>query len=174
MLLASYFWSTVPAYSELEGKAEVVAAAFLVKFPNFIVWPKTAADSTTEPFVIAVLGDSRIYDKLSKIDPEVRIADRPLFFKKSNSVDAVTGAQIVFISDNFSSQLGSVVEKLADYPVLTITDISRGYEQGVMITFLVHDNRVAFKINRPQAEKVGLDISFRLLQIALKTGGQND
>lgn len=174
MLLVSIFIGTVPVFGELEGKAKVIAAAFLVKFPNFIVWPHTVAEPTTNPFVIAVLGDSGMYDALSKLDPETRINDRAFLFIKSSSIDAVTGAQIVFVGNDFAAQLDSVVKRLAAYPVLTVTDIPRGYEKGAMITFLVHDNRVRFKINHSQAKKVGLDISFRLLQVAFKTGEQDD
>ena len=51
-------------------------------------------------------------------------------------------------------------------PILTVGETPRFIEQGGIVNFFLENGKVRFEINRSAAERSGLRISSRLLQLA--------
>ena len=76
--------------------------------------------------------------------------------------------QIVFISQSKQKNTAEILKALDGAGVLTVTE-NMPSESGLMINFLLDDDRIRFEINNTAAEKVGLKLSSKLLMLATKT-----
>ena len=67
-----------------------------------------------------------------------------------------------------SNNLSSTLVDLQDKSILTLTDSPNAISQGIVINMNVINEKIVFEINLAAARKSGLDISSKLLQLAVK------
>jgi len=169
---------TVMAGSEPAYAASLefpVKAAFLYKFAPFVEWPPTAFPSADSAITVCIVG----YDPFgSAIDQAVQgqhMGAHPMVVRRLDSIDANSGCSIAYVA---GSKVQSVEDGLAAVqgtPVLTVTDQAMGSARGA-IHFVVKDNRVRFMIDDQAAAKNGMNISSKLMRLALsvrlRSGGR--
>jgi hypothetical protein len=134
-----------------------VKAAYLTKFVPFIDWPDASFASANAPVAICILGADPFG---ATIDKSVGAATggRPLAIRRIPTADAATGCQIVYTSD------AQALDALQGKPLVTVTD-SDSPTHGI-ISFMTLDNHVRFDIDDAMAEKNGIRISSKLLELA--------
>jgi hypothetical protein len=137
-----------------------VKAAYLTKFIPFIDWPEGTFASPGAPVTICVLGADPFGATLDKAAATAGGAGRPLTVRRVAIADSMDGCQIVFTSEIQSD----ILEALRDKPVVTVTDSSVA-AKGI-ISFVVLDGHVRFDIDNAAAEKNGIRISSKLLELA--------
>lgn len=150
-----------PAYSPDEVKA-----AFLYHFGAFVEWPPGAEPQ--DAITIAVLGAPAVVGELEEILPGRTVQNRPVEVREIESIDALGGAQILFIGESESARLPQLLEVVRGKPVLIVTQSDDGLDDGAVINFALVDRRVRFEVSLPAAEQAGLELSSRLLAIALR------
>jgi hypothetical protein len=146
-----------------------VKAAFLFKFGGFVEWPPHTLVSTEAPFVIGVLGDDPFGPLLDQIVGGHTIQGRPVVLKRWSRPDQIGAAHILFISQSERGRLPTIVASLQEKNVLTVADFD---QPGIIIVFVIENNRVRFEINLDQAERSGLKISSKLLNVARVVRGR--
>lgn len=142
-----------------------VKAAFLYHFGAFVEWPPGA--EREETITIAVLGDSAVAAELAVMLPGRTVQGRPVQVREIDSLEALADAQILFIGEEAQTRLAGHLEALRDRPVLVVTEVDNGLDQGAVINFALIDQRVRFEVSLPAAMRAGLELSSRLLGIAV-------
>ncbi len=146
-----------------------VKSAFLYNFAKFIVWPADSLSSPRQPFTFCTLGDNALSGTLDETLQGKTIDGHPLMSRHLKNASAVNGCQVLFVPASKSSDGGTFSANLLPRGLLTVTE-DENHElpkEGAMITFVLSSNRVRFIIDAKSAEKAGLNISSKLLNLAL-------
>jgi hypothetical protein len=154
-----------PAGAATSSLEMAVKASYLYKFAPFVQWPPRAFTSASSPFRICVAGDDAIGGMLDQAVRGQRMQDHPIAVTRLASVDPATVAncQILFLGKAAAEMLRGV----AGQPVLTVTDRSRGGSGGI-IQFVMQGSRVRFAVDIAAANNAGIQISSKLLGLAVE------
>ena len=158
-----------PAIARAQSASETaVKAAFVAKFGAYVSWP--GADG---PIVICAVGRDVLGDALDRAVAGQQINGRPLVVRKIDAVDRNSGCAIAYLAGSAQQSVPAGLAALRSAPVLTVTD-SRWSSARGMIHFQVAQSRVRFHIDDRAAAESRLDISSKLLALALsvRTRGQ--
>ncbi|STQ89794.1 YfiR family protein [Iodobacter fluviatilis] len=148
-LLSARVWA---AADEIELKAN-----FIFRFAQFTTWPPPP----NKEILLCVLGARGIYDELDKFKDR-RINGNPVKVVKVSSVKSATDCNVLFIGAQERINLAVVLP----LPILVIGENAEAFEEKAMIVLVTEPNRISFKINRSQANQVGLVMSAQLLKLA--------
>jgi len=142
-------------------------AAYIYHFAQFVEWPNTAFEQTNSPLIIGVLGQSPFGSDLQHTVQGKVLRGHPLIVRLYATTAEMTNAcQILFICDSEKKQITQIIAELDDTSTLTVGESDRFIESGGMIKFVPEGPRIRFEINRTRARKSGLQISFKLLNLA--------
>src|SRR5262249_43502402 len=145
--------------------------AFLYNFAKFIQWPDSASQTSTNVFVIGVVGDDP-FGPLLKDTVEGKSVNggrlRIRYFKRN---EAVSDGHILFITRSEKENSANVLAGLKGRSVLTVADFDGFAHHGGMINLFVAGKSVRFEINVEAAEQAGLKVSSKLgaLGVVVKT-----
>jgi hypothetical protein len=145
-----------------------VKAAFIVKFAEYVNWPKAGATPAGGPLRIGVLGDSRITAELRQAVSGRNVQGRPIVLAEAQGPNALDGVHILFIGAEASAGLKRKISALRQRSVLIVTDHPEGLEMGGIINFVTVERRVRFEISLPAANDAGIALSSRLLSVAIR------
>jgi hypothetical protein len=137
-------------------------SVFIYNFTKYIQWPATQQSGD---FVIAVVGNSPVFDELSKITVNKMVGTQKIVVKKFGSAGEIDNCQIVFVpgAGNFEA----VQEKLKDKAVLMITEKPGMARKGSGINFVIQDNKWKFELNEAMTQHAGLKVSKELAKLAI-------
>jgi hypothetical protein len=166
LLVSGYGRAQAPQPTEYQVKA-----AYLFNFAKFVEWPQKAFAQPTSPLVIGVLGENLFGGDLARTIRDKTVDDHPLVVKELHSQAEATNCHILFISPSEKPRLAQILQDLKGVSVLTVGEVERFTEDGGMINFVREGTKIRFQINNPAAVSVGLKISSKLLNAALRPGG---
>lgn len=146
-----------------------VKGAYLFKFSGFVEWPPAAFVSPTAPLVISVLGDDPFGAVLDQMVSGQSVGGRSVEVRRIQRIGDVRGTHILYISQSEEGRMGLIEGNLRDGNVLTVADFNR---PGIVISFVMEDNKVRFVINLDQAQRAGLKLNSRLLAVASSVQGK--
>jgi len=141
-----------------------VKAAFLLNFTKFIQWPPDSFADGSTPLRICVLGEDPFGGTLNQMVDGETVNGRRLVVEHVRHVSGPQSCQVLFISLAEEEARGSVPE--TGPGVLTVGEGDQFLRRGGMIAFTVVNRRVRFDIQRGTAERAGLRLSSRLLNVA--------
>jgi hypothetical protein len=153
--------------AEAEFSQYALQAAYIFKFGGFVEWPSGSFPASDSPLVLCVQGSGPLDDGFEKGLAGKAIGARPLVVRRVKAPSRDANCHIYFIAASDAKQAQSSLEALHGTPVLTVTDAGAPGNQGEVIHFVVADDRVRFTINDQVAAEDGLDISSRLLSLAV-------
>lgn len=153
--------------AETESLEHAVKAAYLSKFGLYVEWPNTAFSSPSSPLNLCVAGDDPFGAALDKVVANQRIGDRAIVVRRLKAVRRDSGCHILYIGDSETQRAGQVIDAVRGSSVLIVGDARGTLTGGVIINFVIKDNRVRFDIDEEAAAQSGLSISSKLLSIAL-------
>jgi hypothetical protein len=139
-------------------------AVFLYNLGHFVSWPPQSINNGY--FLICVLGKDPFQGMLELATSGKQLHNQPVKLRYLKRVEEGLDCQIVFISQSEEQSLSSILLTLEKYPILTVSDMNYFLNEGGMVRFLIHDDRVRLQINKTNAKKVNLMISSRLLALA--------
>jgi hypothetical protein len=151
------------------GKTEdeqeyILKAAFLYRFTDYVEW---ADNNTGEYFTIAVLGKSGITSPLVDIAKDKKIKGKKIIIKEYQNINDVDSCQMLFISNKYNGDVGTITSKVGDRPMLIVAEQNDACEKGAHINFLISENKLKFEVNLNAVARAGLKISSQLLQHAI-------
>jgi hypothetical protein len=153
-----------------DGLETAIKATYLYKFAPFVEWPDSAFAGPTGPFVLCVVGDDPFGAVLDRAVKGLRVGDRPLVVRRMDTVQRNAGCQIAYLGGSPAQSVADGVKALKGAPVLTVAD---GPGAGAMIDFELRDQRVRFDIDDAAAADAGLNISSKLLSLAIEVQRRN-
>jgi len=149
----------VPALSV--GQVAKYKAVFTLNFIRYIGWPDDVREGD---FVIGVVGDGSIANRIEKQSGGKKFGFQDVVVKDYNSVDDINqDCQVLFVSDraNFSRNADVVFQKVGDKSLI-VTESEGATNHGAMINFVIRDETLKFEIHKGNASNNGLQISSRL------------
>jgi hypothetical protein len=143
-----------------------VKAAYLVKLPPFIEWPGNAFASPSSPFNLCIVGSDPFGDLLERGAAGQKLGEHPIVIQHFTDVSQNAHCQMMYVAGDpqaVAADLGAT----GGMPVLTITDSQTDGRAKGIINFVTRDNHVRFEIDRTAAAHDRLEISSKLLSIAV-------
>ena len=138
---------------------------FIWAFTKYIEWPSSY---NTGEFVIGVLGDSPMETYLNQLkDRYGDIEGNKIQITIFSSVSKIEKCHILYIPDDKSDDLNSVISKLRGKSTLIITEGEGLAKQGAIINFVVRDSKIKFEINKKTAESYSLQVSSVLSDLGI-------
>ena len=134
-----------------------------MNFTKLIEWPASYREGN---FIVGVIGDSPLYAELVKMAKTKKVANQPLEIKKFSTVEDIGKCHILFVSENKSQDITSVVKKVKSNSTLIITSKQGLVDKGSGINFIVKNNRQKFELNKENVEKNKLKVSSNLEALA--------
>jgi ABC-type amino acid transport substrate-binding protein len=153
-----------------ENLEDAVKATFLYRFGTFADWPPGAFSDASDPLVICVAGDPDFAQLVEQSAGAQRVAGRVIAVRRLQIVSPRSGCHILYIAYVSSQATRDALQATTGDPVLTVTDSRFGSVRGA-IHFVRSGGRVRFHIDRRAAERNGVSLSSRLLNIALTVDG---
>lgn len=149
----------VPAGAQNQSNEYQIKAVMLSKLLDFVSWNK----SQDTEILFCVVGTDPFRNLL-----DLAFADQSrVTLRRLESNDSrLTDCNVVYISDSELKTYRELLSHLEVRQILTISDISRFASNGGMINLTFTNRRVRFRINQEAAEKVGLKLSYQLLNLA--------
>jgi YfiR/HmsC-like len=155
----------VPAAAAAPSASEYdVKAAFLYNFTKFVDWPPEAFPDPNS-LRICVLGEDPFGKSLQAVTDE-QVGGHKLIVTRTESLAKPAGCQILFISRSERERVRQILAAVKDTPVLTVGDTQGFADDGVIINFVLEGSKVRFEINTRSADRAGIRISSKLLQLA--------
>jgi hypothetical protein len=134
-----------------------VHANIIYHFTKYINWPD---DKKSGDFVIGVIGDSPLFDKLKILTGlNKTVGSQKIVVKKySHSVQSFD-CHILFISEEESSRLKKIVPATEASSILLVTESEGLARKGSCINFIIVDDRLKLEINKKNIEQRELGIA---------------
>jgi hypothetical protein len=144
-------------------------AAFISKFPQFVVWPSAviASHGTADICVFGPAGDLRA--ALSEIVSGDTLHGHGMRVREIAVGRDPSDCLVVFVGSH--AEAVAILQRVADRPVLTIGDYPEFLDDGGIIELRVVDGRVRFEVSMTAAQRAGLRIGSQLLRLALNVRG---
>jgi predicted transcriptional regulator len=142
-----------------------VKALFVYNFTKQIEWP--AHVMNTQKFVITVLGDSPVKDRLNIVLKGRRIFDKPVEIRGAMSIDDIQTTQILYVSKSHSAKLQKILEQMDDKGILIVTEDKGMAAKGSCINIIQKDETLKFELNDVSIKKQGLKVSNQLYKLAV-------
>ena len=152
----------IPPELAVGTKEQQVKVSFIYNFAKFIKWP--VPESAGAPFTICVVGEQALSGDIGLLQGrrvnehaiEVRLITEP----------GRWDCHILFIGDSEAQRLPNILQDIATFPVLSVSDLPDFVHAGGIIGMKVIEDRVRFDINLAAAHKAGLNINSQLLKLA--------
>ncbi len=164
-LAANVAVAQIAAESEI---ARQVMAAYLYKFGSYVVWPDEVFEDSSSPITIGVVDAPELADELRQMVEGRTISGRQVLIRKLKPGDPTEGLNVLFIGGTDIGRLAHILSDVRTQPILTVTALETGLDQGSVINFVVVDGKLRFEVSAQAAGHNGLNISARLLVAAYK------
>jgi hypothetical protein len=151
-----------------QGSDEVsqyqVEAAFLLNFTKFVEWPTTAFAAQDSPIAICILGADPFGSALDQIVAGEEVNGRKVAARRIKQAPQPKSCQVLYAGGS-EKDVSKMLSALGP-GTLTVGEGENFLRDGGMIAFVVENRRVRFEIGQTAAEKAGLKLSSRLLNVA--------
>ena len=155
---------TLPASAAAASAEAQVKAAYLYKLASFVRWPEQAA--AAREFRFCVFGRSDVAEALQELVRGQEVLGRPASVERIEQPARVRGCHVLLLGSG-SDAARDMLDASASLPILTVADRNRNTWGGA-IEFVIRDGKVRFAINREDARRRGLELSSKLVDVALE------
>lgn len=141
-------------------------AAFLYQFLSYVSWPPSRA-SADSLVLIGVVGAPELVDNLAILAANQAGAARMIEVRTLQPGSDPRGLHVLFVAAGRDEESAVMLQTAVADGVLTVTESSPRPPDSI-INFEIIDNMVRFDVALGLARRNGLDVSGRLLQVALR------
>lgn len=143
-----------------------IKAAFLYKYGGFVEWPPQAFAGPAAPLVVCVIGRDPFGPALDRVARGRTVGDRSVSVRRFDVLTADSPCHIAYVGGGPRQSVTAALAAAEARPILTVTDEDRGAARGA-VHFVSTGGRVRFHIDEAEARRRGLQISSKLLNLAL-------
>jgi hypothetical protein len=167
-LLLLAIFALRPLAAGAEDNLELaVKATYLVKFLPFVTWPAAAFVAPDSPLLICVAGPDPFGALLDRAADGQSVNGHALRVHHLENATGGPECQLLYIAPENAGAARRTIEAVRGRPVLTVTDAGPESEPEGMLNFVMTEGRVRFTIDDDAAREGGLDISSKLLRLAV-------
>lgn len=159
LLLAVGVWHP-PAPAQAPLPDDAVKAAVIYKVMLFTRWPGAPASA---PLTLCVLGRDEVGALLPELEGR-RIGERPLRVRGALGREAMQGCDAAYLA---ASERYRLDDPGTGSGLMTVVDCGLGLcQSGAILSLAVESGRLVFAVDRPRAERQGLEFSAQVLRLA--------
>jgi YfiR/HmsC-like len=140
-------------------------AAILYNLAKFIEWPSNTFKNPTDPITSCVLGDTPFGRSLDLQLNGKAIDDRKVVVRHVSEISQARGCQILMITNSVPKRRSNLNE-IKTSGILTVGEADDFASGGGVVNLKLESGKVRIQINVEAAEREGLRISSRLLNLA--------
>lgn len=155
--------AATPATQQLPDAS--LRAAFLFNFARYTEWPATALPAKA-PLTICT-DDETVFAALEAAVTDKAINNHPLRARRLSSPADARSCQIAYLRRMTSAEATRLRPGFVAAHVFTVVDSAEVMRAGAVAHFFVEDRRLRFAIHLPHATSAGLQLSSRLLSLAV-------
>ena len=141
-----------------------VKAAFLFNFAKFVEWP--GSEPVSDPINLCIVGGDPFGGFLDQMVKGKVANGRTMEIKRIAATGKFESCQIAFIAAAERKLLPAILDSVGRAGVLTVGETEDFARRGGVISFFLDGNHVRFEVNVDAAERAGLKISSKLLNLA--------
>ncbi len=134
---------------------EKIYSVFIQTFIKGIHWP----GSTTDNFVIGVLGYPPLAAELSQTFATTKIKNRSIEIREYASAEDIGVCQMIFVPAFKARSFEKVLAKVGTKPTLILSNKMDMAKKGAGVNFILIEGKLKFEINCKTIEQRGLKIS---------------
>jgi hypothetical protein len=143
-----------------------VKGAFLLNFTKFVDWPPQAFKGPGDPIAICILGENPFGPGLDRAARETVVANRTVSVRQVSDGQQAGQCQIVFMGASERKRSRAWLESMRGQSVLTVGEFEGFLANGGVVNFKLEGERVRIEIDTAAADRAGLHISAKLLNLA--------
>jgi len=160
--------SALPSLGQELNREYTIKAAYLYNLGRYVTWPTAAFADPQSPFVIGVMEPDFVGPDLQKIAEVKTIEGRPIQIRRFTRPDEVKRCHILFLPKSADGPIQQeLIRRLAGSHTLLVGESEEFLDRGGAIAFIIRDNNVRLLIALEAAQREKLQVSSKLLQIAL-------
>jgi hypothetical protein len=152
--------------AEPEAEEYQVKGAFLLNFIKFVDWPPQVFKGPVDPIAICILGQNPFGPELDRAVRKTVVGNRTVRVRQVFDGQQASQCQIVFIGATERKRWRGWIEALRGRSVLTAGESEGFLAAGGVINFKLEGDRVRIEISTEAADRAGLHISAKLLNLA--------
>jgi hypothetical protein len=171
-MLARLTVTVLIAIAELARGAEPMAQeyqvkeAFLLNFTKFVDWPPRVFNGPSDPIAICILGENPFGPELDQAARRTVAGNRTVSVRQVSDGRQASLCQIVFVGASERKRWRPLLEALRGRSVLTVGESDSFLADGGVVNFRLEAERVRIEISTAAADRAGLHISAKLLNLA--------
>jgi hypothetical protein len=160
ILLSCVVFPTLSLHAQ--NSDEELRAAYIYNFAKYIRWPNDNPN-----FIIGIYGeDDNAVNALQTTLKGKKIAGKDIVVKTIDDNQTIASCHILYCPDIENKQLATIVEEISGKNVLLVTKEDL-IKKGAMISFLIEDEKLKFKLKKDTLTKAGLVPAEGLLRLAI-------
>lgn len=155
-----------PSRGETDSSREyLIKAAFVYNFAKFVQWPEDSFARSDAPLIFAILGEDPFGSALKTLEDK-KVRGRAIEIRKTKRLEDLERSHILFVAPSEYQRVQAIMDKIAGWPVLAVSDIDGFAQQGGFIQLYVKESKIRFEVNSTTVNQSGLVISSQLLKLA--------
>lgn len=148
-------------------------AAFLYNFASYVQWPPGIFNDPGQAVVFGVVGANELADNLEQVTGGRAVNGRAVEVRRLRGADELAGIHVLFAGDPLGAADRALLAAALQSSILTVTESDGARPDDSVINFEIVDGRVRFDVSLTEAGRARLQVSSRLLQVALRVLGEN-
>ncbi|MCP3959977.1 MAG: YfiR family protein [bacterium] len=167
LLLSALLAATPLSLAEEPSREYVLKAAYVYRITQFVAWPAEEGIVREEtPPGVCILGEDPFGQTIDYIE-EKQSRGRRFSLFRLETLDSSKNCRVLFISASEKGSLDEILSDLDGRGTLTISDLKGFARAGGMIGLVVNrQGKVDLEVNLAAAEKAGIQISAKLLELS--------
>jgi hypothetical protein len=145
---------------------EDLQAAYVFNFAKYVTW----SGNTHETFVIGIYAernDEDIFHYLQAVLKGKMIQGRSIELRVIQNVEETENINILYVPRSGSKNMTKLVSAVGSRSILIVSEDDL-IKRGAMISFVVEDDKLRFKMNQKSLKAAGLTASEGLLKLAIQ------
>ena len=143
-----------------------VKAAYLYNFTKFITWPdKVLSVSSKENLNVCILGKDPFGEAIALLSNKLA-KGHTVIVKYIDKLKTDTQCHIAYVSRSKEKNIISIIKKLSNKNILSVSDIDGFAVKGGCISLVVLNGKVRFNVNLQATYNADLKLSAKLLEMA--------
>lgn len=144
----------------------LVRAAFVFNVAKFTVWPKSVFDDQGSSLNLCTAGEGGLVPVLGLLSGKP-VKGRRLTVVSIRQRDELTHCHLLYVAASEAGDYHKYIESVAGKPVLTISEVPGFIASGGMVKLFREEGRIRFIINLQALRAQQLEMSSRLLRLAV-------
>lgn len=145
----------------------LLKAVFVFNFAKFTRWPKDTWNSADDSLDLCTQGEDGVVDALGWLQGKT-VKGHPVHVLPLQERQAASQCQVLYIAASEQGRFRQILHNLQKQPILTVSELQTFVEGGGGVELLSQADKIRFKINLDATRNAGLELSSRLLNLAVE------